>query len=105
MLTSAGVRRTLLPNHPPTEADMNEGIKVNEVASWVAGVLTSYEGLYEVQDHTFIRQTVRVVTKRRDSYFDISSDRWKATADPEVLEALGHDLGLWARRVFPGPRT
>jgi Txe/YoeB family toxin of Txe-Axe toxin-antitoxin module len=83
------------------EDDMNEGIKAAEVASWVAQVLTGYDGLYDVQDQLFVRQTVRVVTKRRDSYFDISSDRWKAAADPEALEALGHDLGLWARRVFP----
>ena len=80
---------------------MTEGFKVLDVASWVAQVLNTYEGLYEVQDHIFVRQTVRVVTKRRDSYFDISAERWKASADPEALDALGHDLGLWARRVFP----
>ncbi len=80
---------------------MNERLNVGVVASWVDRVLEDYKGLYDVQDQTFIRGMVRVVTKRRDSYFDISGDGWGAPADSAEHAALGQQLGKWARHVFP----
>ncbi len=83
---------------------MNERLNVGDVASWVDRVLEQYKGLYDVQDQTFIRGMVRVVTKRRDSYFDISREIW---SEPQAAEhpALGQELGKWARRVFPVRNT
>jgi hypothetical protein len=76
-------------------------MQANEVAAWVDGVLTDYRGRYEVQDQMFIRNAVRVVTVRRDAYFDIQPDRWVATAEPASRDSLGHELRTWARRVMP----
>lgn len=79
---------------------MAEKMRANEVAAWVDGVLTDYRGRYEVQDHLFIRNTVRVVTVRRDAFFDIRPDRWVTETEPR--EPLGQELRVWARRVMPG---
>ena len=78
---------------------MAEKLKANDVASWVDGVLTDYRGRYEVQDQLFIRNAVRVVTIRRDAFFDIQPDRWPA--DVAAREPLGQELRTWARRVMP----
>ena len=83
---------------------MAEKIQANEVAAWVDGVLTDYRGRYEVQDQLFIRNAVRVVTVRRDAFFDIHPERWQA-AEPAARDSLGQELRVWARRVMPGPVT
>ncbi len=78
---------------------MAEKMKASDVAAWVDGVLTDYRGRYEVQDQLFIRNAVRVVTIRRDAFFDIPPDRWgldRAERDP-----LEQELRIWARRVMP----
>ncbi len=78
---------------------MAEKIKASDVAAWVDGVLTDYRGRYEVQDHLFIRNAVRVVTIRRDAFFDIQPERWPF--DPAERDPLGQELRIWARRVMP----
>ncbi len=79
----------------------DDTMKPSEVAAWVDGILADYKGRYEVQDHLFIRNAVRVVTVRRDAFFDIQRDRWITTPDPVAREPLGQELRLWARRVMP----
>lgn len=76
-------------------------MSVTEVATWVAGVLPEYLGQYEVLDHLFVRNTVRVVTVRRDAFYDIPRDRWDATSDEGTHAVIGGELRLWARRVMP----
>ncbi len=78
---------------------MAEQLKASEVAAWVDGVLADFRGRYEVQDQLFIRNAVRVVTIRRDAFFDIGRDRWQG--DAETREPLGQELRIWARRVMP----
>ncbi len=80
---------------------MAEKMQANEVAAWVDGVLTDYRGRYEVQDQMFIRNAVRIVTVRRDAFFDIQPERWVANAEPAGRDALGQELRMWARRVMP----
>jgi hypothetical protein len=83
---------------------MGDRLVVGDVASWVDRVLDDYKGLYDVQDQVFIRGAVRVVTKRRDSCFDISKDGWTAPEDAPERLALRQELGDWARRVFTARR-
>jgi hypothetical protein len=73
----------------------------SEVAEWVDSVLPEYKGQYEVLDHLFVRGTVRVVTLRRDAFYDIPRGRWLQKADPHEHEVLSDELRLWARRVIP----
>ena len=80
---------------------MAEKVQAGEVAAWVDGVLPDYRGRYEVQDQLFIRNAVRVVTVRRDAFFDIPRDRWLESTEPDVRDALGQELRIWARRVMP----
>ena len=80
---------------------MAEKLKASDVAAWVDGVLTDYRGKYEVQDHLFVRNAVRVVTVRRDAFFDIREDQWPAAAETGAREPLGQELRTWARRVMP----
>ncbi len=78
---------------------MAEHWKASEVAAWVDGVLADYRGHYEVQDQLFVRNAVRVVTIRRDAFFDIQPDRWPH--DVAGRGPLGQELRGWARRVMP----
>ncbi len=80
---------------------MAEKMSAGEVAAWVDGVLTDYRGRYEVQDQLFIRNAVRVVTVRRDAFFDIRPDRWPEGDDAQARAPLGEELRGWARRVMP----
>ncbi len=80
---------------------MAEKMSANDVAAWVDGVLTDYRGRYEVQDHLFVRNAVRVVTVRRDAFFDIRPDRWPEGGDVQARGPLGEELRGWARRVMP----
>ncbi len=82
---------------------MAEQLRASEVAAWVDGVLSDYRGRYEVQDQLFIRNAVRVVTIRRDAFFDIPPDRWPFEATER--EPLEQELRIWARRVMPGAVT
>ncbi len=80
---------------------MAEKMRAGDVAAWVDGVLTDYRGRYEVQDQLFIRNAVRVVTVRRDAFFDIRPDRWPEDEDVQARAPLGDELRTWARRVMP----
>lgn len=80
---------------------MAEKMSASEVAAWVDDVLIDYKGRYEIQDHLFIRNVVRVVTVRRDAFFDIRPDRWPGPEDVRAREPLGEELRGWARRVMP----
>ncbi len=73
-----------------------------DVSAWVGRVLGEYDGLFDVQDHLFVRKTVRVVTKRRDACFDITSMRWMDDLEAEADHiALATDLKRWARQTLP----
>ncbi len=78
-----------------------ERLRAEVVAAWVNDVLADYAGRYEVVDHLFIRDAVRVVTARRDAFFDIPRQRWVGDTDAERHAAIGEELRLWARRVMP----
>ncbi len=80
---------------------MPEGMRAEQVAVWVEGVLADYKGRYEVCDHLFIRDAVRIVTTRRDAFYDIPRERWTTDPDTESHSAIGEELRLWARRVMP----
>ncbi len=69
-----------------------------DVVAWINQSLADYQGLYEVQDLTFIRSAVRVVTLRRDALFDVTRTRWPELADPQSRPGITEDLRLWARR-------
>ncbi len=75
---------------------------LEDVSAWVGHVLEEYNGLYDLQDHLFVRQAVRVVTKRRDACFDIATTRWIDEADAaDDHLALATDLRRWARQTLP----
>ncbi len=78
-----------------------EPVKAERVAAWVDGVLADYKGRYEVVDHLFVRDAVRVVTIRRDSFYDIPRQRWLADPDSDLHQDLGQELRTWARKVMP----
>ncbi|MGE5359627.1 MAG: hypothetical protein ACM3NQ_11465 [Bacteroidales bacterium] len=80
---------------------MADQLRADVVAAWVNGVLAEYAGRYEVVDHLFVRDAVRVVTVRRDAFFDIPRERWIADSDAERHGAMGEELRQWARRVMP----
>jgi hypothetical protein len=77
-----------------------EEMKAAAVAAWVNEVLPDYAGRYEVVDHLFIKGSVRVVTTRRDAFYDISRQRWTSDADP-THATIGEELRRWAHRVMP----
>ena len=79
----------------------DDRLRADVVAAWVNGVLADYAGRYEVVDHLFVRDAVRVVTVRRDAFFDIPRQRWVGDSDAERHADMGEELRLWARRVMP----
>ncbi len=79
----------------------DDKLRAEVVAAWVNDVLADYAGRYEVVDHLFVRDAVRVVTTRRDAFFDIPRQRWTGDTDMERHAAIGEELRLWARRVMP----
>jgi hypothetical protein len=79
----------------------DDRLKAEVVTKWVNEVLADYSGRYEVVDHLFIRDAVRVVTVRRDAFFDIPRQRWVSDQDAEQHAEIGQELRLWARRVMP----
>jgi hypothetical protein len=76
-------------------------MRAEHVAAWVEDVLADYKGRYEVCDHLFVRDAVRVVTVRRDAFYDISRERWTRDPDAESHSAIGQELLMWAQRVMP----
>lgn len=76
----------------------NAPVTPQDVMTWIRESLAECQGTYEVQDLSFIKKTVRVVTSRRDAYFDVESGRWAALNDPEGRPALTADLQRWAKQ-------
>jgi hypothetical protein len=76
----------------------DQPVSFQDVVAWIRESLADYQGLYDVQDLTFVKSTVRVVTPRRDALFDVARDRWRELADPSSRPALTEDLRLWASR-------
>lgn len=79
-------------------------VSIEDVVAWVREVLTEYQGLYEVQDLTFVRSALRVVTVRRDARFDVARSRWGELRDPEARLALTAELQRWARQNLAAAR-
>ncbi len=73
-------------------------VSIEDVVTWIRESLSDYQGLYEVQDLTFVRSAVRVVTQRRDARFDVATTRWQELADPGSRPLLTADLQRWARQ-------
>lgn len=76
----------------------DQPVSFQDVVAWIRESLTDYQGLYDVQDLTFVRSTVRVVTPRRDALFDVARGRWQELSDPEARPMLTADLQRWARQ-------
>ncbi len=82
----------------------DDRVTFEDVSAWVGQVLGDYDGLYDVQDHLFVRSAVRVVTKRRDACFDIPSSRWSDHSEASADHVgLATDLKRWARQTLPVP--
>ena len=78
----------------------NAPVTPQDVMAWIHESLGECQGAYEVQDLSFIKKTVRVLTPRRDAYFDLEAGRWEALSDPEARPALTEDLKRWASRCL-----
>ena len=79
----------------------NASVTPQDVMDWIHESLGDCQGAYEVQDLSFIKKTVRVITLRHDAYFDVESARWGALNDAEGRPALTEDLRRWALRSLP----
>jgi hypothetical protein len=78
----------------------DQPVSLPDVVAWIRESLDEYQGLYDVQDLTFIQSKVRVVTTRRDARYDLVTDRWADLADPQSRPVLTQDLRLWARQYL-----
>lgn len=76
----------------------DQSVSLEDVLTWIRESLSDYQGLYEVQDLTFVRSSVRVVTQRRDARFDVATTRWPELGDPDSRPVLTADLQRWARQ-------
>jgi hypothetical protein len=84
------------------EAAMQQApVTPQEVMAWIRDSLGDGQGRFEVQDLTFIKKSVKVVTPRRDSCFELEAARWDLLQDPAGRTALTEDLRSWARRCLP----
>ena len=72
-----------------------------DVMMWIRETLVERQGQFDVQDLSFIRKTVRVVSPRRDACFDLDAARWPQLNDADCKAALAEDLRSWAKRSLP----
>jgi hypothetical protein len=79
----------------------NVPVTPQDVMTWIRDSLGDGQGRFEVQDLTFVKKSVKVVTSRRDACFEIEAARWGQLQDPEGRSALTDDLRTWARRCLP----
>jgi hypothetical protein len=79
----------------------NTLVTARDVMTWITESLGDGVGRFEVQDLTFVKKSVKVVTVRRDSCFELASGRWPQLAEPEGRSALTQELRGWARRCLP----
>jgi hypothetical protein len=82
----------------------NAPVSTKDVVTWINESLSDYQGMYDVQDLTFVRSTVRVVTPRRDALYDVVNTRWRDLADPVSRPGMTEDLRRWARQNLGGAR-
>jgi hypothetical protein len=79
----------------------NAPVTPQDVMTWIHESLGDGQGRFEVQDLTFIRKSVKVVTARRDACFELEAGRWDLLNDPAGRITLTEDLRNWARRCLP----
>jgi hypothetical protein len=80
----------------------DQPVSYQDVVAWIRESLADYQGLYDVQDLTFVRSAVRVVTPRRDARYDVERGRWPELADPQGRPTLTAELQRWARQHLGG---
>jgi hypothetical protein len=79
----------------------NASVTPQDVMTWIRESLGDGQGRFEVQDLTFVKKSVKVVTPRRDSSFELEAARWVLLQDPAGRSELTEDLRKWARRCLP----
>jgi hypothetical protein len=79
----------------------NAPVTPHDVMMWIWESLGESRDRFEVQDLSFVKKSVKVVTPRRDACFEIESARWPQLTDPDARVALTEDLQKWARRCLP----
>jgi hypothetical protein len=79
----------------------NAPVTPQDVMTWISESLGDGQGRFEVQDLTFVKKSVKVVTPRHDSCFELEGARWALLQDPAARTALTEDLRTWARRCLP----
>jgi hypothetical protein len=79
----------------------NEPVTPQDVMTWIRESLGDGQGRFEVQDLTFVKKSVKVVTTRRDACFELEAARWALLNDPAEKSVLTEDLRDWARRCLP----
>jgi hypothetical protein len=78
----------------------NAPVTPQDVMTWISESLGDPQGRFEVQDLSFVKKSVKVVTPRRDACFELLGDRWGLLNDPASKSALTEDLRSWARRCL-----
>ena len=76
-------------------------VTTEDVMSWIRESLGEPQGRFEVQDLTFVKKSVKVVTARRDACYELDGARWGLLTDPAGRSSLTEDLRSWARRCLP----
>jgi hypothetical protein len=79
----------------------NAPVTPQDVMTWIRESLGESQGRFEVQDLTFVRKSIRVVTARRDAFYELDAGRWAALSDPLAKPEMTEDLQKWARRCMP----
>jgi hypothetical protein len=79
----------------------NAPVTPQDVMAWITDSLGDPQGRFEVQDLSFVKKSVKVVTPRRDACFELMATRWGLLNDPDGKSALTADLRAWARRCLP----
>ncbi len=79
----------------------NAPVTCQDVMTWIAETLGDAPGRFEVQDLTFVKKSVKVVTPRHDACFELEAGRWPLLNDSTGRSGLTADLQNWARRCLP----
>jgi hypothetical protein len=79
----------------------NAPVTPQDVMMWIWESLGDTRDRFEVQDLSFVKKSVKVVTSRRDACYELESARWGQLTDPDSRSALTEDLLKWARRCLP----
>jgi len=79
----------------------NASVTPQEVMMWIWESLGDTRDRFEVQDLSFVKKSVKVVTARRDACFELEGARWGLLNDPAGRSALTDDLRTWAKRCLP----